>query len=58
MKKAVPYPAAVLHDYGPQKTYSGANLLQIAMPMGGIGAGCICLTGEGGLRDFSIHHRP
>jgi uncharacterized protein (DUF608 family) len=26
--------------------------------MGGLGAGCICLNGHGGLQDFSIRHRP
>lgn len=40
------------------KTYTGQNLLQIAMPMGGIGAGCICLNGSGGFQDFSIRHAP
>jgi len=28
------------------------------MPLGGIGAGCICLNGCGGLQDFSIRNRP
>ncbi|MFN2144455.1 MAG: GH116 family glycosyl hydrolase [Anaerolineales bacterium] len=41
-----------------QRTFRGRNLLQIAMPLGGIGAGCICLNGYGGLQDFSIHHAP
>jgi len=41
-----------------QHTYRGKNLLQIAMPLGGIGAGCICLNGCGGLQDFSIRHQP
>ena len=27
--------------------YEGAKLLQIAMPMGGIGAGTVCLNGHG-----------
>ena len=40
------------------KIYHGSSLLQIAMPMGGIGAGCICLNGHGGLQDFSIRHKP
>lgn len=40
------------------RSFEGANLLQIAMPMGGIGAGCICLNGEGSLQDFSIRNRP
>lgn len=39
-------------------TYKGVNLLQIAMPMGGIGAGCVCLNGYGGLQDFSIYNKP
>ena len=39
-------------------SYSGDRLLQIAMPLGGIGAGCICLNGYGGLQDFSIRHHP
>lgn len=38
--------------------YKGAKLLQISMPMGGIGAGCICLNGYGGLQDFSIYNKP
>ncbi len=32
--------------------FANANLLQIAMPMGGLGAGCICLNGQGGLQAF------
>ena len=34
------------------------ELLQTALPMGGIGAGCICLNGYGALQDFSIRNRP
>lgn len=40
------------------RTFSGADLLQIAMPMGGIGAGSVCLSGYGGLQDFSIRNKP
>jgi uncharacterized protein (DUF608 family) len=58
LKKAVPYPSNTLYETDPQKIYSGADLLQIAMPIGGIGAGSICLNGYGGLQDFSIHNRP
>ena len=28
------------------------------MPVGGLGAGCICVNGYGGLQDFSIRTRP
>ncbi len=35
-----------------------ADATQIAMPLGGLGAGCICLNGQGGLQDFSIRNRP
>jgi len=38
--------------------YQGSRLTQIAMPLGGIGSGCICLNGQGGLQDFSIRNRP
>jgi uncharacterized protein (DUF608 family) len=43
---------------GPQRTFTGEHALQIAMPIGGIGAGCICLNGIGGIQDFSIRNRP
>jgi len=41
-----------------QRTFRGMDLLQIALPLGGIGAGCICLNGYGGLQDFSIRNAP
>lgn len=41
-----------------QRTFRDRHLLQIALPMGGIGSGCICLNGYGGLQDFSIRHAP
>lgn len=40
------------------REFRGPSLLQIAMPMGGIGAGCICLNGYGGIQDFSIRNHP
>ncbi|MGI4788969.1 MAG: GH116 family glycosyl hydrolase [Janthinobacterium lividum] len=49
-------------DINPQpsmgRKFAASNLLQIAMPMGGIGAGCICLNGYGGLQDFAVHNIP
>jgi len=40
------------------RIYTDSNLLQIAMPMGGIGAGCLCLNGFGGIQDYSIWGKP
>ncbi|MFX0101221.1 MAG: GH116 family glycosyl-hydrolase [Candidatus Hodarchaeota archaeon] len=42
----------------PQKVYKGQYLNEISFPIGGIGAGCIGLSGTGGLRDFEIFNRP
>ena len=53
-----PFSADDLLQHGAQRTFSGDRLTQIAMPLGGIGAGCICLNGYGGLQDFSIANRP
>jgi uncharacterized protein (DUF608 family) len=47
-----------LFQRGPQPTFSGMSATQVAMPIGGIGAGCICMNGYGGLQDFSIGNRP
>src|ERR1700749_1374242 len=38
--------------------YRGAHLNQIAFPLGGIGAGIICLEGPGALSHVSIRNRP
>lgn len=43
---------------GPQRTFTGDRTTQIALPIGGIGAGSICMNGYGGLQDFSIRTRP
>jgi len=40
------------------RRFSGSKLLQIAMPMGGLGGGCVSFNGHGGLQDISIRHRP
>jgi uncharacterized protein (DUF608 family) len=58
MGKARPYAPRDLYDNGRQRTFDGTEACQIALPMGGIGAGCICLNGIGGLQDFSIRNRP
>lgn len=44
------------HEYS--DFYDGANLNYTAFPMGGIGAGMICLDGTGSLSHVSLRHRP
>ncbi len=56
--KAKPYSRTMLAGKRSQRTFKGSDGLQISMPLGGIGAGCICLNGQGGLQDFSIKHKP
>ncbi len=58
MDKAKPYNQKILAGDEPKRTFSGRNLLQIAMPLGGLGAGSICLNGQGGLQDFAIRNKP
>ena len=58
MKKARSYSKKILKGEKSQRNFPGDSALQIAMPLGGIGAGCICMNGYGGLQDFSIRHRP
>jgi uncharacterized protein (DUF608 family) len=53
-----PYSTEELFRTGPQRTFQGDAATQIAMPIGGIGAGCICVNGYAGLQDFSIQNRP
>jgi uncharacterized protein (DUF608 family) len=38
--------------------YTGENLNQVAFPLGGIGAGMICLEGTGALSHVSLRNRP
>lgn len=42
----------------PSFAFRGRKRLQIAMPLGGIGAGSVCLNGHGGIQDFSLRHKP
>ena len=57
-REALPYSQSELLQPGPQRTFSGDRATQVAMPIGGLGAGCICINGQGGLQDFSIRTRP
>jgi uncharacterized protein (DUF608 family) len=55
---APPYSSTELMKLGPQRTYTGNHVLQVAMPLGGIGTGSICLNGYGGTQDFAIRNHP
>ena len=52
--KASPYSDPELFTPRTQRTFRGRELLQIALPIGGIGAGCVSLNGQGGLQDFAV----
>jgi len=39
-------------------SYTEGHLNNIAFPLGGIGAGMICLEGNGSFSHVSVHHRP
>ncbi len=39
-------------------TYSGDRLNRVAFPLGGMGAGMVCLEGTGALSHLSIRHSP
>lgn len=54
----LPYSAEDLHRQGPQRSFSGRALGQIAFPLGGIGTGTVSLGGRGQLRDWEIFNRP
>ena len=43
---------------GPDERFSGEHLDQVAFPMGGIGAGMICLEGAGALTNVSVRSQP
>lgn len=45
-------------DWPVLKTYTGAHLRRIALPLGGIGTGTVSLGGRGDLRDWEIMNRP
>ena len=57
-RAALPFSAAELFQPNAQRTFSGDRATQVSMPVGGLGAGCICVNGSGGLQDFSIRTRP
>jgi len=44
------------HDFN--GTWSGDNLNRVAFPIGGIGAGMICIEGNGSFSHLSLRHTP
>ncbi|HXS77795.1 MAG TPA: GH116 family glycosyl hydrolase [Terracidiphilus sp.] len=54
----LPFSTNDLLQAGQQRTFNGDRATQVAMPIGGLGAGCVCINGSGGLQDFSIRTRP
>jgi non-lysosomal glucosylceramidase len=52
------YSKQTLLQLGPQRTFTTDKLAQISFPLGGIGTGCVGLSGTGGLRDWEIFNRP
>ena len=40
------------------QAYTGTFLNQLAFPLGGIGAGMICLEGSGALSHVSLRNKP
>jgi len=56
--KNIPYSDKELFDFGPQRTFEGLALSQIAFPIGGIGTGTVSLGGRGNLQDWEIFNRP
>jgi len=54
---AAPEPAAA-PARGPDTLFTGAQLDRIAFPLGGLGAGTICLEGSGSLTSVSLRSQP
>ena len=54
----VPYRSADLYATGPQRTFTGEALSEVAFPLGGLGTGTVSLGGRGQLRDWEIFNRP
>ncbi|NLD72551.1 MAG: hypothetical protein GX649_07525, partial [Chloroflexi bacterium] len=52
------YSPEELRAAGRPAAYEGEGLREIAFPLGGIGTGCVSLSGRGSLVDWEIFNRP
>ena len=52
------YSRKQLAGEGRQRVFTGESLQQIALPLGGLGAGCLHLGGAGNLQDFCLFNAP
>ena len=55
-RQPTPAPATAHREYN--REYRDAHLDRVAFPLGGIGAGMICLEGSGALSHVSLRNRP
>ena len=56
--KPIPYTEAELLSQDIRDTYEGDYLRRVAFPLGGIGTGCISLSGTGKLVNWEIFNNP
>jgi uncharacterized protein (DUF608 family) len=56
--QASPADGACIANHAFNGSYEGAHLEHIAFPLGGFGAGMVCLEGAGALSHVSVQHRP
>jgi len=51
-------PAAPESQRGPDSTFTGSQLEHVSFPLGGMGAGMICLEGSGAISSVSVRGQP
>lgn len=47
-----------MSDWPALRQYDGEHLARVALPLGGIGTGCVSIAGRGDLRDWELMNRP
>ncbi|HEY1794159.1 MAG TPA: GH116 family glycosyl hydrolase [Opitutaceae bacterium] len=58
LSRAVEAPPAPRPPRGPDAEFTGDALDQVAFPLGGLGAGMICLEGSGSITNVSVRNKP